>query len=120
SGAAGAFASVVMLRVVVAAVRLPPPSALFPYTTLFRSASALLAMVQLPLPSAVPVPIRVLPPRNSWTVLLASAVPVKVGVVLLGMVSVLELLQSLAAVMSGVERAAGAVVSMVTLRAPER
>src|SRR5439155_1255560 len=76
-------------------------------------------MVQLPLPSAVPVPIRMEPPRNTCTVLLASAVPVKVGVVTLVMLSVLELPLSLAAVRSGAEGAAGALVSIVMLRAPE-
>src|SRR5947209_2712483 len=77
-------------------------------------------MLQLPLPSAVPVPMRVLPPRNSCTLLLASAVLVKVGVVTLVMLSVLDVPLSLAAVRSGAEGAAGALVSMVMLKAPER
>src|SRR2546426_314722 len=70
-------------------------------------------LVQFPMPSAVVVPREVLPPRNSSTVLFASAVPVKVGVVTLVMLSVSEDPESLAAVMSGVDGAAGAVLSTV-------
>src|SRR5437588_124636 len=77
-----------------------------------------MVMVQLPLPSAAAVPRRVLPVK-SLTVLPASAVPVKVGGVLLGRLSVVELPLSLAAVRSGVEGAVGAPVSIVTLRALE-
>jgi len=51
------------------------------------------------------------------TVLPAAAVPVKVGVVTLVMLSVLEEPESLAAVMSGVSGAAGARVSIVMLKA---
>src|SRR5205814_2229002 len=77
-----------------------------------------MVLVQLPLPSAVAVPRRVLPVK-SLTVLSASAVPLKVGVVLLVRLSVLELPVSLAAVRSGVVGALGAPVSMVPPRALE-
>jgi len=58
-------------------------------------------------------------PSKIVTVLPASAVPVKVGVVTLVILSVLDEPLSLAAVISGVEGAAGAVVSIVMLNAPE-
>src|SRR5436189_207047 len=77
-----------------------------------------MVMVQVPLPSAAAVPRRVLPVK-SLTVLLASAVPLKVGVVLLVRLSVVELPLSLAAVRSGVEGALGAAASIVTLRVLE-
>jgi len=84
------------------------------------SASALPTVkVQAPVPSAVVVPKLVLPPRNNSTVLLASAVPVNVGVLTLVRLSVLEEPLSLAASRSGVDGAAGAVASIVMLRAPE-
>src|SRR5437773_12245652 len=70
-------------------------------------------MLQAPAPSAVVVPRLVEPPRNRVTVLPASAVPVKVGVVTLVRLSVLELPLSLAAVRSGAAGAAGAAVSSV-------
>ena len=76
-------------------------------------------IVQFPEPSAVVVPREMVPSRNSSTVLLASAVPVKVGVVSLVMLSVLELPVSEAAVIFGVEGAAGAEVSMVMARGLE-
>ena len=75
--------------------------------------------VHAPAPSAVVVPRLVEPPRNNSTVLFASAVPVKVGVLTLVILSVLDDPVSLAAVRSGVEGAAGAVLSMVMLNAPE-
>ena len=82
------------------------------------SASALPTVkVQAPVPSAVVVPKLVLPPRNNWTVLLASAVPVNVGVLTLVRLSVLEEPLSLAASRSGVDGAAGAVVSIVIVSA---
>src|SRR5205823_963670 len=56
---------------------------------------------------------------KSATVLLASAVPVKTGVVLLVTLSLLELPVSLAAVMAGLVGGLGAVVSIVMLRAAE-
>ncbi len=59
------------------------------------------------------------PSTKISTVLLASAVPVKVGVVSLVRLSVLEEPVSLPAVRSGVPGAEGAVVSMVTDKADE-
>ena len=83
------------------------------------SLNALLVMLQLPLPSAVVVPSTVLPSSNT-TALLASAVPEKVGVVTLVLLSVLELPLSLVAAMSGVVGAVlGGVLSMVMLSAAE-
>src|SRR5437588_4815005 len=76
-------------------------------------------MVQLPLPSAGAVPTLVAPANRS-TVLPASAVPAKVGVVTLVTLSVLELPLSLAAARSGADGAAGALASAVTPRAAER
>src|SRR2546421_481562 len=70
---------------------------------------------QLPEPSAAPVPTGLLS-LNSLTVLLASAVPLKVGVVALVILSVLEVPVSEAAIRSGVDGALGAVVSIVTER----
>ncbi len=66
----------------------------------------------MPLPSAVVVP-SLTPSMKTSTVLLASAVPVSVGVVSLVMLSVLEEPVSLPAARSGVPGAAGAVVSIV-------
>ncbi len=59
------------------------------------------------------------PSMNTSTVLLASAVPVKVGVVSLVRSSLLEEPVSLPAARSGVPGAEGAAVSMVTLMALE-
>ena len=72
----------------------------------------------MPLPSAVVVPSEDAP-SNTSTVLLASAVPVNVGVVSSVMLSVLESPESLPASRSGVDGAAGAVVSMVIFKVPE-
>ena len=52
-------------------------------------------------------------------VLFASAVPVKVGVLSLVILSVSELPVSVPAVISGVDGAAGAVVSMIMARAED-
>jgi hypothetical protein len=68
--------------------------------------------------AAVPLPTCVFPSKIV-TVLPASAVPVNVGVVLLVILSVLDDPLSLAAVRSGVEGAAGAVVSIVMVNALE-
>lgn len=75
-------------------------------------------ILQLPLPSAVVVPIWVVPSvSNNATDALASVLPVKVGVVSLVMLSVLELPLSLPAARSGVEPL-GAVVSIMTALDP--
>ena len=76
-------------------------------------------IVQLPEPSAVPVPTEPSRLEVKATVLFASAVPMIVGVSSLVMSSVLELPLSLPASISGVDGAAGAVVSIVTARADE-
>ena len=68
--------------------------------------------LQSPLLSACVVPKELLPANNS-TVLLASAVPVKVGVVSLVLLSVLEIPVSDEAARSGVEGGDGAVASTV-------
>ena len=70
---------------------------------------------QSPLPSAVVVP-KELDPANSSTVLPASAVPVKVGVVSPVILSVLELPVSEEGARSGVDGASGAVVSTLIVR----
>ncbi len=70
--------------------------------------------LQLPLASAVVVPSAV-PLLYTVTVLPASAVPVKVGVVALVTLSVLDGPLSLAFVRSGVDGALGAVLSTVTV-----
>ena len=75
-------------------------------------ASAVEIMLQLPDASAVAVPSTVLPSSNC-TVAPTSAVPVKTGVVIFVMLSLLELPLSLESVKSGAETA-GAVVSIVT------
>src|SRR5207237_279889 len=77
------------------------------------------AILQLP-PVAGPVPFRTLV-ANNWTELLASAVPVNVGVVLLVLPSPVAP-ESLAGSSTGVEGALGAIVSIVRLwplEAPE-
>ena len=73
---------------------------------------------QSPLPSAVVVPKDVIPEKSS-TVLLASAVPVRVGVVSVVILSVLELPVSEAASRSGVDGADGDAVSIVIVKALE-
>ena len=70
----------------------------------------------MPLESAVAVPSEVVPLWKSSTVLLASAVPSKVGVLSLLRLSELELPLSLLVAKSGVLGALGAVVSTVTVK----
>ena len=71
---------------------------------------------QSPLPSAVVVPNEVMPEKSS-TVLSASAVPVRVGVVSVVILSVLELPVSEEASRSGVDGADGDAVSIVIVKA---
>jgi hypothetical protein len=115
----GAVVSIVMLSPPEAALVFPAESVAFAVMLYVPAARAAMVLLQLPLPSAVVVPRDVLPPLNSSTVLLASAVPVKVGVLMFVMLSVFEDPESLAAVRSGVDGAAGPLVSIVTLRADE-
>ena len=69
-------------------------------------------MLQLPEPSDVVVPSTVVPSVSyKVTVLLAVAVPLKTGVVLLVMLSESDVPESVPLVISGVLGAAGAVVS---------
>src|ERR1035437_6220211 len=75
-------------------------------------------MVHSPHPFATAVPVDVDPAKSS-TVLPASAVPVKVGVVSAVMLSVLEVPESLEAARSGADGAAGTAVSIVTASAVE-
>ena len=74
-------------------------------------------IVQAPKPSAVVEPTE-LPSRSSSTKVPASAVPLKVGVLSLVMLSVLELPLSELVARSGGETA-GAAVSIVTVSEPE-
>src|ERR1051325_11306904 len=73
------------------------------------SASRLLVILQLP-PLATPLPTG-LAPANNWTVLPASAVPVKFGVFLLVMPSELDVPLSSAGFSTGVDGAFGGSVS---------
>ena len=74
--------------------------------------------LQFPLLSAVVAPKELLPAKSS-TVLLASAVPMKVGVVSLVKLSLFDVPVSELASRSGVEGAAGAAVSMVIVKAED-
>src|SRR5256885_13079336 len=86
------------------------------------SASEPLITFQLPEPSALPVPARVGPPPlflNRSILALISAVPEKVGVVVLVMLSVLKAPVSSPATRSGVDGFGGTTVSIVTLKAAD-
>ena len=74
--------------------------------------------LQFPLLSAVVDPKELLPAKSS-TMLLASAVPVKVGVVSLVLLSVFELPVSELESRSGVDGAAGAAASMLIVNSAE-
>ena len=74
--------------------------------------------LQFPLLSAVVDPKELLPAKSS-TVLLASAVPVKVGVVSLVLLSVFELPVSELESRSGVDGAAGAAASIMIVKAED-
>src|SRR4051794_23270058 len=112
-GAAGAAVSMVTASVPEAALVLPGASVGGAVMLCDPFVRVELAIVQLP-PVATAGPISVVP-SNSVTVVPASAVPVKVGVVTLVMLSVTEMPLSDAVARSGVDGAPGAVVSMVTL-----
>src|SRR4051794_3124546 len=114
-GAAGAAASMVTDSPPEAVPVLPAASVALAVIVWLPEASVDVAMLQLPLPSAVPLPTW-LAPSYSVTGLAASAGPVKVGVATLVRLSVPDEPESEAAAKSGVEGAFGAVVSMVTER----
>src|SRR5437764_1314088 len=116
--AEGAAVSMVTDRPPEAVPVLPAASVALAVIVWLPEASVEVAMLQLPLPSAVPLPTW-LAPSYSVTVLPASAVPVKVGVATLVRLSVLDAPESEAVARSGAEGAAGAVVRMVTRRPAE-
>ena len=118
-GAPGADASIVTDNAEDAMLVLPAVSVAFAVMTCAPFDRTDVAMLQLPLPSANPVPTRVVP-LYSRTVAPASAVPVKVGVVTLVMLSVLDIPLSDAAIRSGADGATGACVSIVTDRITRR
>ena len=111
-GATGAELSIVSEVAVEATPTLPAASVAFAVMLCVPLPSAELVMLQLP-PVATALPINVVP-SNSVTVLPASAVPVKVGVVTLVMPSMLDDPVSEAALRAGVDGATGAEVSIVT------
>ena len=111
-GATGANVSIVTDVAAEAAPTLPAVSVAFAVMLCVPLPSAELVMLQLP-PVAIALPICVVP-SNSATVLPASAVPVKVGVVTLVMPSELDDPVSEAALRLGVDGATGADVSIVT------
>lgn len=111
--ALGATASTVVVKPAEALLTFPAASVTLAVMVWLPLLKADDVMLQLP-PVAVAVPRTVVPSVSyKVTVLPASAVPVKVGVVLLVMLSVLDDPVSEALVMSGVLGAEGAVVSSV-------
>ena len=102
-GAAGTAVSMVTDKAADAALRLPAASVALAVMLWTPSASVEAVMVHCPARVAMPVPITVVP-SNRVTVLPASAVPVKVGVVTLVMLSVLDAPLSEAATRSGIGR----------------
>ena len=109
-GALGAVVSIVIDKADDATLTLPAASVAFAVMLCTPFARVELVIDQLPEPSAVAVPIRVVP-SNSVTVLFASAVPLNVGAVTLVILSVLELPLSDAAIRSDADGALGAIVS---------
>ncbi|MNV81507.1 hypothetical protein D3C71_1751750 [compost metagenome] len=111
---AGAVGSMVTDRLSEAALELPAASEALVVRVWLPDAMAMLVMDQLPAPSAVVLPSTVVPSVSyRVTSAFSPAVPEKVGVVALVMLSVLEAPVSLAASRSGGDEAAGATVSMV-------
>jgi len=114
-GMAGAVVSMVMLSALDATLVLPAASVALAVMLCVPSLRALTVMPGELYAAAVPLPTCVAPSKRV-TVLPASAAPVKAGVVVLVMLSVLDEPVSVAAVMSGAVGAAGAVVSIVAER----
>ena len=111
----GAVLSMVTAKVDDATEVLPAASVALTVRVWLPSLKVEEVMLQLPEPSAVAVPNNVVPLVSyNLTVLLASAVPVKTGVLLLVMLSALDVPLSVALVISGALGAVGAVVSTVT------
>ena len=113
AGVAGTDASIATANAEDALETLPAASVAIAVMLWVVSLSKPAVNDQLPLPSAVVVPSVPLTELITVTVLLASAVPVNVGVVSLVTLSVEELPVSDAAERSGADGAAGAVVSTV-------
>ena len=118
---AGAVVSMVVMRAAELGDALPAASVAMAVMALLPSLSAAVTgTVWLQLPALpVVVLLRDEPSATSSTELWASAVPVKLGVVSAVRLSELELPLSELGVRSGVEGAAGAVVSTVIVRAGE-
>jgi hypothetical protein len=119
SGVDGAATGALMVieRAADAGLVLPAVSVAVTVMMCVPCARGELVTVQLPLEFAVAVPIWVVP-AYTFTALPASAVPVKVGVVLVVMLSVFDAPVSEAAVKSGVDGAATE-VSILIERAPD-
>ena len=117
-GAEGAVVSIVTVRPADAALVLPAASVTFVVKVCAPLVRVLDVMLQLPEPSAVAVPSRVVPSVSySLTVAPASApLPVTVGVVALVRLSVLLVPVSDPLARSAAPDAVGAVVSIVTVR----
>src|SRR6185312_9412306 len=114
-GLTGATVSIVTLRDVDAALALPATSVAVALRLWPPLESAAVVKLQAPAPLALTLPSR-LAPSKTFTVALASAVPVRVRVLSLVMPSPATLLSVEYDAMVG---ATGATVSMLTLRAGE-
>ena len=101
-----------------AALGFPARSVAFALIACPPSAKALVATDHRPAASAWPLPTKVVP-SNSVTVALASAVPVKVGVLTLVVLSVFDVPLSDVTARSGTLGVTGAAVSIVTVSTPE-
>ena len=120
-GAEGTEESMVNVRAPDAADSFPAASVAFAVMARLPFESALLELtvkLQFPLLSAVVEPKELLPAKSS-TVLLASAAPVKVGVVSLVKLSLFDVPKSELEARSGTDGAAGAAVSMLIVRAED-
>lgn len=118
-GADGALVSTVTANTEDADEALPATSVAVAVTLWLPAAMVEAVMLQLPEPSEVVEPKLPSILELKLTLTLASAVPLKVGVVSLVLLSVSELPVSLPASISGVPGADGAVVSIVMARADE-
>src|SRR5471032_2095101 len=111
----GVLVSMVTARPDETVLTLPAASVVFALSECTPGLNRLLVMDQLPLPSATTLPSTLVPLLSySVTVEPASAVPLKVSVVTLVMLSLFEVPLSLALARSGVDGAAGANVSKLS------